>query len=341
MVLPQQIQEQTEAIDELYKALGKTPRTDDVDVVEDNVEDNVDDKVDDKVVEDFSSEVEPETVVAEANEEIPESESNEDKDKGESEDFTEGWKHKYSTLQGIHNADTGRYKDQIDKLETLIASMTAAVDESESTTPEPLITSEDREEWGDAAIDVMRKAAREEVTESAKRVTKVENQLKHMQSIVPQMQKVAQQQSKVSEQTFVAELDREVPDWREVNDDPNFHKWLLEIEPFTGFTYQAALTEAGDDRDVSRVIHFFKTFKNGNTDVKDRRGVQSELEKQLPPGKKRSSSKVSTEKTVYSRDDITKFYSDVIKGVYKGSDDKRKRIEADIFAAQNQGRIRV
>lgn len=43
---------------------------------------------------------------------------------------------------------------------------------------------------------------------------------------------------------------------------------------------------------------------------------------------------------VYTRVDVAKFFDDVRKGVYKGREQERDRIERDIFAAQREGRIR-
>ena len=41
----------------------------------------------------------------------------------------------------------------------------------------------------------------------------------------------------------------------------------------------------------------------------------------------------------YSPKDIEKFFTDVRKGKYKGREDERARMERDIFAAQQEGRI--
>jgi hypothetical protein len=45
-------------------------------------------------------------------------------------------------------------------------------------------------------------------------------------------------------------------------------------------------------------------------------------------------------KRVWSRAEITKFYSDVQAGKYKANPERRKALEADIFAAQREKRIR-
>ena len=49
--------------------------------------------------------------------------------------------------------------------------------------------------------------------------------------------------------------------------------------------------------------------------------------------------KPSGQARTYTQEDIKNFYVDVRKGKFKGRDDERGRIERDIFAAQQEGRI--
>jgi len=45
-------------------------------------------------------------------------------------------------------------------------------------------------------------------------------------------------------------------------------------------------------------------------------------------------------KPVYTHAEIKRFYNDVRRGAYAGRDADKARIEADMFAAQREGRVR-
>jgi hypothetical protein len=48
---------------------------------------------------------------------------------------------------------------------------------------------------------------------------------------------------------------------------------------------------------------------------------------------------VPAEKPIYTTQDITRFYTEVAAGKWRGRDEERARIDADISRAQHEGRI--
>lgn len=259
----------------------------------------------------------------------------------------------YRTLQGMYNADTGRLRHELSQrdariaqLETLLSSMTAAAPQPQTASApqtQSLVTPKDMEEYGDS-IEVMRRVSREERAAADQRIATLEQMLRQLQtSVVPRVEEVAQRQAQTSEQDFWTRLTTAVPDWRAVNADPKFHQWLLSVDPLAGMPRQALLEDAQRKLDVDRVKSFFATWQamNGQpTAQPTRNAAASELERQVSPGRSRagSTSVANTQKT-YTAQDISKFFDDVRKGVYRGKEAERDRIERDIFAAQQQGRI--
>jgi hypothetical protein len=143
---------------------------------------------------------------------------------------------------------------------------------------------------------------------------------------------------------FWSELSNEVPDWREINATQDFHNWLLEVDPLSGPNRQTYLDIAQNQLDARRVAGFFKTWQaqNSGTVAQSPRNVAaSQLEKQIAPGRGRTSASTTTatDTKTYTRTDVAKFFDDVRKGLYKGREQERDRIERDIFAAQGAGRI--
>lgn len=259
---------------------------------------------------------------------------------------------RYRTLQGMYNADTARLRaennqlsQRVAQLEQLMASLSAAPAPTAQQTPaQKLITDKDVEEYGDS-IDVMRRAAREEVLAARAEIDDLKRVIAQLQTnVVPKVESVVQHQALNAEQTFWSKLTAQVPDWREINADQGFHGWLLEVDPLSGMTRQQFLDAAQGQLDADRVAGFFKTWQSlngGSVAQQTRSTTASQLEKQVAPGRGRTATTttVGSEAKSYSRADVAKFFDDVRKGLYKGREQERDRTERDIFAAQREGRI--
>lgn len=60
--------------------------------------------------------------------------------------------------------------------------------------------------------------------------------------------------------TIDRELDAAVPNWREINNDPRFHQWLLLPDTYSGVIRDRLLKDAAAAANAPRVINFFKGF---------------------------------------------------------------------------------
>ena len=334
MSIPKQVQKQSEEVQELYKQInGETEEA------QATAEAAPEEAVNDVAEPTTSDSVE---------EQAPQSEPQEQVESGDQEPKQDDWQQKYRSLQGMYNADVPRLNaenrdlsSRVSQLEGLLGSM----QEPAQQTPvqsEKLITDDDVKEYGDS-IAVMRKAAREEVSQE---IAQLRQQLGQLQGVLPQVQQVQAQQKKSGEQTFWSTIASEVPNWNDINNDPDFQSWLLAIDPLTGISRQTYLEDAQKNLDASRVVNFFRTWEGEsgktNTAQVDRTAQQSQLQKQVAPGRSRNNGvKASGQNRTYTPNDIQEFYADVRKGKYKGRDDERGRIERDIFAAQQEGRINV
>lgn len=340
MALPEQVRKQTEAVQELYKQLN-----DDGTTGEESAEESTSQAAE-------ADQYEADENFAEDNAAPSSTGEHKSEDDKASEDET--ILQKYRTLQGMYNAEVPRLHSQnrelngrVQQMEQLLASLSAQQNAPQTPAQvEKYLSEKEVEDYGDS-IDVMRKVTREELGSVAQRIAQLESLVRQMQSsVVPQVQSLAQRQAVSSEQQFWSELGTAVPNWREVNDNPDFQSWLLEVDPMTGSTRQAYLEDAQRNLDPRRVASFFRTWleRNGQANVAQRKGTSqnSELEKQVAPGRSRGAGSPQTGKgAVYSPQDIQKFFNDVRSGKYKGREQERDRIERDIFAAQREGRIQV
>ena len=334
MALPKQVQKQSEEVQELYKELNtETTETqaDTAKVSEEQVVEPIEQQPSDSV-----------------EEQAPKSEASE-QSKSDTQ-VKENWEQKYKSLQGMYNADVPRLNTQnrdltarVEQLEKLLSEVPPKVETSEPEPVASLITEDDLAAYGDS-IDVMRKAAREELTKANSKVAQLEAQIAQLQGVLPQVQQVQAQQKKSSEQIFWDTISSKVPHWNDINTNPDFQSWLLEIDPLTGVSRETYLEDAQRSLDAHRVVNFFTTWEQAtgkpSTAQPTRKAQDSSLQKQVSPGRSRSNgASPSGEPPTYSPKDITKFFSDVRQGKYKGRDDERGRIERDIFAAQAEGRI--
>jgi hypothetical protein len=240
-------------------------------------------------------------------------------------------------------AENRELNSRVAQMEQLLSSMNSQpITQPESN--DPLITDKDVEDYGDS-IDVMRRAAREEVAAANHRVEQLEQRMMQMQaSVVPQMNQITHAQAQSAEQGFWADLSSKVPQWQDINNDQNFQSWLLEVDPLTGISRQTYLEDAQNNLDTNRVAQFFRTWQeaNGTPSVAqtNRKVPSDQLEKQVSPGRGRSGANtMPSEGQTYSPADIEGFFDSVRKGKYRGREEERGRIERDIFAAQREGRI--
>ena len=334
MSIPKQVQKQSEEVQELYKQInGETEEA------QANAEATPAEAVNNVAEPTTSDSVE---------EQAPQSEPQEQAESGDQEPKQDDWQQKYRSLQGMYNADVPRLNaenrdlsSRVSQLEGLLSTMQEPAQQTPAVA-EKLITDDDVKEYGDS-IAVMRKAAREEV---AQEIAQLRQQVGQLQGVLPQVQQVQAQQKKTGEQTFWSTIASEVPNWSDINNDPDFQSWLLAIDPLTGISRQTYLEDAQKNLDASRVVNFFRTWEGEsgktNTAQVDRTAQQSQLQKQVAPGRSRNNGvKASGQNRTYTPNDIQEFYADVRKGKYKGRDDERGRIERDIFAAQQEGRINV
>lgn len=264
----------------------------------------------------------------------------------------ETFEKRYKTLQGMYNADTARLRAEnqqlntrLTQLEQLLSSISTQPQVQSVATAAKLLSDKDMEEYGDS-IEIMRKVSREEASAYQQEIAELKRTIQSLQlNVLPRVEQVAHRQAASAEQSFWAELASRVPNWREVNENSNFHSWLLEVDPLTGLTRQSLLEDAQKSLDVRRVANFFASWQalNGQSVAQSPRDASaSELAKQVSPGRSRSNGAPSENQSkTYTPQDITKFFDDVRKGLYRGKEAERDRIERDIFAAQRENRIVV
>ena len=266
---------------------------------------------------------------------------------------------KYKTLQGMYNKEVPALRAEVQNLTNLLATLQQAPVRAPAA-PAPAtpnapnsrakaVSDSDVEQYGDA-IEVMKRAARDEAQElfqgeiDALRATINKLTNKFDKELVPAVNSVVTTQAQYSDQEFWRDLSGVVPNWREINENEDFHTWLLELDQLSGFSRQTSLEDAHRKLDVNRVAAFFTTWIGQNqapTPANPGRTASSELNAMVAPGRSKSpAGNNQPADQVITREQVSKFYNDVASGKYRGRDDEKKKMEASIFAATREGRLR-
>ena len=198
---------------------------------------------------------------------------------------------------------------------------------------------------------MVRRAAREEAEKTLasredgylERIAELEAQVGHVRNTVePVVMDITRSQAEQVKADFWGAIATQVPNWREINDNPTFKAWLIAEDQVTGSNRQQFLAQAQSEYNAPRVIKFFKEWERtaaGGQTPAPRTNSQAELEKYVAPGTSRSTPPADKTKKQWTRTEVSQFYKDAMDGKYNNKPEEKKRIENDLFAAQSEGRI--
>ena len=264
----------------------------------------------------------------------------------------ESWQNRFHALKGRFD----RQGDQVKQLTDQLTSMQRVIDQlsmqprtQASVAPEVkrLLTDEEVNDFGPEFLDVVGRRAEEIFMPRAQayeaKIAQLEQQVAGVGGFV----------QRTGRQEMMDQLDSDVPGWRDVNLSEEFKSWLALPDPFTGAIRHEQLKAAWNRNATSQAKAFFKGFLAEEAAMAPARGSPAparaprngsprpNLEDFAAPGRAKSAAtgQVPAEKPVYTRPQITKFYTDCAAGRWKGREDERKRIDADIQLAGIEGRV--
>lgn len=261
------------------------------------------------------------------------------------------WERRYKSMEGRYKraeTDIRLMSDQIASMQSLMSTMQASP--AEPTPPElqarSLLTPEEVSEYGESFLGVVAKKAKEELTPE---VSKLQKEIERLNKRFEGQQTATAATARAQ---LEATLDTQVPNWRDVNVAPEFHSWLALPDMFSGAIRHQLLTAAYEQNNTPRVLAFFKGFLSEEAamaprpdpDPADVASGKIPLETFAAPGRAKTAAAPSggapAEKPSFTRAAIAKFYADSAAGKYRGREAEKNRIEAQIFEAEREGRIR-
>ena len=180
---------------------------------------------------------------------------------------------------------------------------------------------------GDEVIAAF-KAQNDQIEELRRHNNQLVSALNELNGVKERVERTEQAQVMTAKQRFIADLNKDVPDWQEINDNAAFHAFLAEEEGLSGFTRQEVLDVAATNSDSAKVIRLFKAFKDSRPKRKENIAPETGGQSAAPEAKK-----------VFTRAEVAQFYNDLAMGRIKHGPEAQAK-EAEILQAQQEGRIR-
>lgn len=259
----------------------------------------------------------------------------------------EDFEHKFKVVQGKYDAEVPMLRTQVADLTEQVKTLM----ESKAASPEPVKTPKTlskavealQEQYGQEFTDMVNSAVEEKTEQRAEEIANkiVDERLK---DITGKVNTVAEVQVQSASTVFMNALEKGLGvGWETgINKDPGFLAWLakpIDAE-LGGETYMDKLTAAYNSLDDAKVLTIFNRYIKLNP--QDTNTNTSKLEELIVPENKGGGddlANLNKEKKNYTQAEVNQFYKDSATGIYKGKPEEKASIEADIFAAQNEGRI--
>lgn len=239
------------------------------------------------------------------------------------------WEARYKTLHGKYNAEVPRLhaalKERESKLNSLTEEVEALKAQMSAAPRESLIKPEEVNEFGEPLVDLIRRAARDEMSAKDAEIAKLKREVESVKTTTVENKEVS----------FYDKLASAVPDWMAINDDPDFHAWLGEVDDLTGAQRQDILSAAEEKRDADRVARFFKAFKK----VQENKSAAAtaSLDSQVAPVASRVDEPPKGKK-IWTRAEIADFYARDRRGEL--TEEQSAAIDKEVQLAIREKRVR-
>ena len=282
------------------------------------------------------------------------------------DDGTPNWENRFKALKGRFEATQRQHTETIDQINQRIREMQREQPRQllpgESDQFPQLVSAKEVEDYGADLIDVMKRVATEAVMPLLKPIATTVGQVQ------ARVETTADEASKQFLSRMNSAMDNRVPGWQDLNQDPNFIAWTKRNDVYSGLNRQELLQKAWYAGDSNRVAAFFEGFLAEEAAV-DPAAAQARqqawqsagghaaqppassapttaprvtLEQLAAPGRARAAATAPVgTRPVWTAEGISQFYMDCARGVFNGREAERLATEADLMAAQREGRIQV
>jgi hypothetical protein len=262
------------------------------------------------------------------------------------------WRQRYQSLQGQFNSQVPALQQQVKQLTDTVGSLTEKLEKQVAQPPkveEPieLVTKTDVDAFGEDLVDLARRIAKEEF---GKRESKYLQQIDALEGKLTeatgQVGEVQQTQAAATTERFFENLNQQLPTWEKIQSTTECQDWLGTRIPGVNLTWNQALLDAANSRNVSAVMEVFNAFferypaYDPKTQGQTQTSARQELNRQVAPSKSSASSSQSTQKRVYTAREYEQESMKIMRLMQQGKNEDARRLEAELDAAAAESRIR-
>jgi len=256
------------------------------------------------------------------------------------------WKQRYLSYKGHFDAELGRKNEEVKHLQAKIEEIQARLEKQKEPAPEsvPGVSDEDIETFGADQVRFVERASRKAVADAMgafdAKLNAFVNQFKALEGRVGQ---VDDRSNYSATQMFMRDLEKAVPNFREINANPVWLEWLRGVEPYTKRSWQSLLEDGESALDADRVAAVFRAFEgqSGKAETASKQQANAKLQSQVSPSRSRAQTPVSSEvpanQRTYSFAEIEQFYDSLWRGRIDPS--QGKETEMEINRAVAEGRV--
>lgn len=249
------------------------------------------------------------------------------------ESAEEDWEHKYKVIKGKYDKEVPRLHKEIKSLKRekndllrRISLLESVIAQMQSSQPQRASEHVQQAQEDDEELELLKK----EYPEVYKAVSKLLD--KKLRTVEDNVKRYS---ASVAEQAFYSQLDALVPQWRELNTDPDFLDWLQEDEGDTGFTRHQLMLMAFDRRDANGVARWFRKYLNS---LNSSNGSEPPAMRNISPqSRKTSADTKATSKRFFKESEVKEFYK--LAALNKISPEEKARVEKEILQAIMEDRI--
>ena len=244
-----------------------------------------------------------------------------------------------STLQGMYDKEVPSLHSEVKaltkELETLKESLAKKAEEAPKQ-EQKLVTDEDVQNFGEDLIEVQRKVAREVAAEFESKLEALQSENQELRDLV------GTTDNRISETTFEAKLHRLVPDFQQLDTDPNWIAWLDEVDPVLRAPRRTIALQAYQSGDAEGVAYYVDMFRSSmvKEEPAQEKSTDQELERQIQPVRTAANTNPTSQKgRTYTNSDIQKMFQKAAMLNSSGKLEEANKLEAEIDAAYMQGRV--
>jgi hypothetical protein len=166
---------------------------------------------------------------------------------------TPDYEQMYKSLQGMYNKD----RKDLQALQAQMAELQNKQTQvpAEQPAPKPVITDQEREEYGEDLIALM-----ERLVDS--KLPQVQNNYqKDLEEVKKTVASLSEADFGLHKANFINQVKAQVPNFDTIEADPNFSNWLDAPEPFTGVARRVLLHDTLSSNDPDRAVAFYTAFE--------------------------------------------------------------------------------